>query len=450
MQIIKKASSRIAKAWGSQKIKDTQYRLLRYTLSEDYEEGLLLHNAMTGELLKLDEKEKAFLNSLPQTVPEEYNALIEKHFLVPVEYDEQKAVAQLRRILRVLNRSSSITSYTILPTTHCNARCFYCYECNYEHVHMTEERAHEVVQYILDHSDGKKLSIGWFGGEPLVGVRIISQISRELTEKGAEFTSHMISNGALFNEKMVKEAVDLWKLQNVQITIDGTEEIYNRVKDYISMKGSPYQTVLGNIRLLSETGIHVSIRINLGFHNEADTRTLIRELSERFADCENVTMYVHELFDGEGTDPHLYTEEEKEHLMNLVTEFNDYAAENGKYLKKRALPFLTIAHCMADNDRSVIIQPGGELAKCEHSAAVEKFGSIYSDEWDKENLQGWKQYATLEECENCPLYPSCIYPVKCPSTGECRAGMKRKKIEEVRESMLYAAEQSEKQSRDSE
>ncbi len=443
MQTIKKARSGVEKAWGRQKMKDTRYRLLRYTLSEEYGDGLLLQNAMTGELLKLDEKEKNFINTLPRTVPEEYNALIEKHFLVPMEYDEQKAVAQLRRILTALNRSRDITGYTILPTTHCNARCFYCYECDYEHVHMTEERAHEVVQYMTDHSNGKKLSIGWFGGEPLVGVRIISQISRELTERGVEFTSSMISNGALFNEKLVKEAVDLWKLQSVQITIDGTEDIYNRVKDYVSMKGSPYRTVLRNIRLLSEAGIRVSIRINLGFHNEADTRLLISELSERFADCENVTMYVHELFEGEGTDPHLYTEEEKEHLRNLVTEFNDYAAEHGKYLKKHALPSLTTTHCMADNDSAVIIQPGGELTKCEHSAAVENFGSIYSGEWDQENLREWKQHAILKECESCPLYPSCIYPAKCPSTGECRAGMKRKKLEEVRESMLYAIEHME-------
>lgn len=439
MQTIKEARTHIEKAWGKGKLKDVEYRLLRYTISLEHEDGLLLHNVMTGELIKLDKNEKNFIQSLPRKVPVGYNTLIEKHFLVPVDYDEQKVTEQLRHILRVMSRSNDITSYTILPTTYCNARCFYCYECYYKHVHMTEQCAHDVVRYIVDHSHGKNVSICWFGGEPLVGVRRISQISRELTDCGVEFTSSMISNGALFNEEMVREAVDQWKLKQVQITLDGTEDVYNKVKDYVGMKESPYQTVLKNIRLLSEAGINVSIRINLGFHNEDDIRILIHELCERFADCENVKMYVHELFENEGTDPHTYTEVEKEHLINLVTGFNDYAAEHGKYSKrKHALPSLKFSYCMADNDSAVVVQPGGELTKCEHSSANENFGNIYSDRYDQMHLNKWKKYAVAEKCVECSFYPSCTRLVECVGMVECLSVVKEKKIEEVNVLLLNA------------
>ncbi len=441
MKEIKKARERIEKIWGKQKRKEGEYRLLKYTLQTENEEGTLLYNVISGELILLSEEEKAFLDRLPAELEPEYEELVEKHFLVPLSYDERKTVKQLRQLLSVMNQKKGITGYTILPTTYCNARCFYCYESGIEFTHMTPETAHDLVNYIEAHSTEKKVSLSWFGGEPLLGEKIISQISKELTEKGFKYHSSMISNGIRFDEEMVREAKECWKLQNVQITIDGTEEIYNEVKSYVDVKKeSPYRRILKNIRLLSESGIRVSIRINLGFHNIEDIRALIRELSEYFADCENVSMYVHELFDGEGSDPTHYTEQEKEKLMELVNDFNHYADQKGKFEKKRELPSLLFTHCMADNDSSVIVYPTGEITKCEHfDPSKDKAGSIYSEEWNKELIKSWKEQAELPQCLACPLYPSCVLPVKCPETGNCYGIKQEKKLEEIKENMRFYA-----------
>ena len=437
MQVLNKASGKIEKAWGKQKIKDCRYRLMKYTISENCDHGLLLHNVITGELVLLDENEKSLLDNLPCKADEKYFELIEKHFLVPIDFDERKIVGQLRQLLTLLEKKGNITGYTILPTTYCNARCFYCYECDFKHVHMTEEIAHDAVQYMIKHSGGEKISIGWFGGEPLVGVKIISQISRELTENGVEFSSSMISNGALFNEKLVDEAKKLWNLKSVQITIDGTEKIYNEVKDYVSMKGSPYLTVLNNIRMLSKAGIKVSIRINLGFHNVDDTKKLIEELCERFSDCENVSMYVHELYENEGAEPTKYTDEQRDYITNKVNDFNRFVLEHGKYFEKRGLPKLKNSYCMADNDGAVIINPDGVLTKCEHCSSVDGFGTIYSDEYDKANLAQFKKYRDIVDCYDCPLYPKCCILDKCLQFTACSKPKRENQIELVRKNMLY-------------
>ncbi len=452
MEIIKKAQSRIEKIWGKQSLKDTPYRLMKYTLTQEYEDELLLHNAITGELVKLNSEEQDFLKHLPAAVPSTYASLVQEHFLVPVDYDEKKVIHQIRQILSKLDKDKSIVGYTILPTTYCNARCFYCYECDYEHVHMTEERAHEVVRYITDHCQGKDISILWFGGEPLMGAKIISQITEELTEKGITFHSSMISNGALFNKELVATARDDWNLKRIQITIDGTEPVYNQVKDYVNMKGSPYQTVLENIRLLLQADIFVSIRMNLGFHNIEDIRLLIQELSETFAGHKNISMYVHELFEGAGIDPRTYTTEERNYLIDLVTSLNDEIAQKGMYFSHKHLPSLSTVHCMADNDHSVIIQPGGELTKCEHSPALEHFGMINSEEYNRDLLNQWKTHAIPSTCEECPLYPSCIWPESCPETGQCQGGKQLHKLKEAREAMLHAAKhpkEKEEQDKDS-
>ncbi len=439
MQIIRKAKSGTKKLLGNQKIKDTSYRLMKYTLMQQSGENILLYNVITGELISLDNEERELIEALPCKPSDKYSELIEKYFLVPLDYDEKRTVNQLQRILSAMESNKAVTGYTILPTTYCNARCFYCYECNYEHIHMSEETAHRAVEYMIEHSNGKNISIGWFGGEPLVGERIISLISKELTDKGIEFSSSMISNGALFDEELVKKAVELWKLKSIQITIDGTEDIYNKVKDYISFKGSPYKKVLNNICLLSKAGIRVSIRINLGFHNEDDTVDLIEELSTYFSDYDNVSMYVHELFDNEGINPRAYTEEENNHLTKKVIELNDHIEEKGKYKAGRGLPMLAVRHCMADGDSSVIIQPDGGLSKCEHYTVKDEFGSIYAKEYDKEKLKEWKSHTEFEKCAECPIYPSCIMPVRCPDTGNCNDARQEKNIMDAKAAMIKTA-----------
>jgi radical SAM protein with 4Fe4S-binding SPASM domain len=136
--------------------------------------------------------------------------------------------------------------------------------------------------------------------------------------------------------------------------------------------------------------------------------------------------------------------EEKDYLTKLVIELNDSIAQQGKYLKDRSLPALALNHCMADKDGSVIIQPGGQLTKCEHSSALENFGTIDSPQWDMDNIAAWKTHAELPPCQECPLYPSCIWPTKCPSTGECQGAMQQKKIQDTLEAMEQAVKEAKK------
>ena len=114
-----------------------------------------------------------------------------------------------------------ITHYTILPTTACNARCYYCFEKGTKVETMTEQTANDVVEFIKKHHGGEKVSILWFGGEPSLCPNRITQISNGLRVNGVKFVSQMISNGYAFDEGLVEEAVNNWNLRFIQITFDG-------------------------------------------------------------------------------------------------------------------------------------------------------------------------------------------------------------------------------------
>lgn len=50
----------------------------------------------------------------------------------------------------------------------------------------------------------------------------------------------------------------------IQVTLDGTEGVYNAVKRYVDAgEKSPYQVVLANIRGLLDAGVRVIVRLNV-------------------------------------------------------------------------------------------------------------------------------------------------------------------------------------------
>ena len=94
---------------------------------------------------------------------------------------------------------------------------------------MDRETADRVISYIKEHCGGQQVKLSWFGGEPLVNHKVIDQICNGLRNDGIPYESRMISNAYLFDDTIVAKAADLWNLKNIQITLDGTEVVYNHI-----------------------------------------------------------------------------------------------------------------------------------------------------------------------------------------------------------------------------
>ena len=206
------------------------YRPMYYVVEQPVDEGLLLYHTMTKAMLLLTPEEAETYRTSPTALPQ----LVEQWFLVPESHDDRLLGRQIRDVARMLERTSdAITHYTILTTTDCNARCFYCFEMGRPRMPMSKETAQRTADYIINHCKGKKITINWYGGDPLYNKDVITFICRLLTEAGVDYESKMISNGYLFDDDVIAEAQSLWRLKRVQITLDGTEEVYNRIKAYI-------------------------------------------------------------------------------------------------------------------------------------------------------------------------------------------------------------------------
>lgn len=420
MKTIVEPKEHIDKLWGKQRINETEvYRLMRYVLRVEHDGKTLLHNVVTGQLVELEQEEIQILEKLPAVYSPVMNQLVTKHYLVPEDFDEYKSVRQLRLICRRRDTSTAINHYTILPTTFCNARCFYCYESDYPHVQMTEETASKLIDYIDKHREGKGITLNWFGGEPLVGVQRIDQITQGLKDRGISFTSSMVSNGYLFDEEMVNRAVELWKLQRIQITLDGTEETYNRVKAYVNVKDNPFQRVLRNIDLLSSRKIQVNIRLNVDFYNQEDIRNLIEELGERYSDNPSVGVYLNMLFSDVGFEPVSHSTDDLITLTGMINDYTERLKELGLSFDNRNFLHLTTSHCMADNPHSVMVQPDGSFCRCEHENVHDSYGSLENSIADPLRLEKWnEEIEPSEQCPKCAAYPACYHLRLCKDSDQ--------------------------------
>ncbi len=435
MKQIIPANGTVLQILGKPKGSEGPCRLMTFCLPLETEDGMLLLNVLTKELLLLS--------------PEEYasgsqSAYLRDHwFLVPEDTNDYEYASTVRWVLqnyRKKNKHDALTAYTILTTTDCNARCFYCYEKGCDKITMDADTAHRVAAYIQQHCAGKKVVLSWFGGEPLLNSSAIDLICEDLKAAGISYESAIISNGYLFDQELRRKAKELWHIKKAQITLDGTEKIYNRSKAYICNDSSPYQTVLSNIDSLLNEGIEVWIRLNISPVNGDDLMNLIDELSSRFRQKEGLTIYSHPLYDlSHGSHN---ASEQRSKLFDAEKKLENHLLELGLSKVPPLRRTLKLYHCMADSGNCIGVMPDGKLGLCEARASDEYIGHIDSEELDAARIESWQVPGDIyPECSSCFYFPECTSLKKCIRNSECHDHKRLKNRQKLEQSMLYELQQ---------
>ena len=418
MQIIYQTVKPFDKLLKPQKVKQGEtYRPMYYVVEQPVDEGLLLYHTMTKALLLLTPEEADIYKTHPTDLPQ----LIEQWFLVPTLHDDRLLSRQIRDVAKMLKKKSdAITSYTIMTTTDCNARCFYCYEMGRPRIPMSKETALKTADYIISHCQGKKVSLHWFGGEPLYNKAVITLICKRLQEARIDYSSMMISNGYLIDDDVIKEAKDLWFLNKVQITLDGTEKIYNRSKAYIYKGVNAYERVIGNIHLLQRVGIHVNIRLNIDMHNAEDLLELAEKLHREYNDSKGIYVYLHPLFEEIKGSQAMHDDQKRKFVFDKMVEIESQLKKYGLLRPYHQNREIKTNRCMADNDSSVVIVPSGHIGKCEHYSEDHFVGHIESEDFNTQMIDNFRlTRKEISACATCFNYPNCIWLKLCEDHPNC-------------------------------
>lgn len=397
--------------------KGITYRPIKYIIAQEVKDGCLVCNGMTREVILFTKEEyEEFKNGEMEAA--KAAALIRGWFYVPQGVDEKSVYYLLRQEYLYKNpkpRGRSRAYYVIFTTTNCNANCPYCYEKNIERIDMSREVAADAAKYIERsriQSANAVVSLKWFGGEPLMNSEAMDIICGHMKGAGIAYKSSITTNGYLLDQFTDEHITSLWRLKHAQITLDGTEESYNSIKN-IACDGSAFQKVLGNIKRLLALGVKVVIRMNISKDNGEDLLALVDYLNSEIDGKENLSAYSYVIFDEAPTS---WTDKERDAAISYFEKIQKSIANHGFSTYGGGFPTIHAAHCMADDNRGVCINPIGGLTPCEHHAWDNIIGNIYDGITERSILEGWGEKCPESDlCKSCKLFPMCITLKKCPA-----------------------------------
>lgn len=437
MNVIRNSNNEVINFLGGfqKKVRDFKYRFNKFIIKTDYDDEEIWYNVFTGSIVSIKDYEidNVFTDDFCNYV----DFLIQNYFLVPNNFDEEELLIEFRKRRTIPITANSLTklaTFTILTTTKCNARCFYCYQLhNKGKEHMTEETACKVARYIIDSTfDGQDVFIGWFGGEPLYNPKVMDIITTKVLSANRNIRSSIITNGYLLDEKMCKKAVKDWRISNVQVTLDGTEEVYNKAKNFIYKNDNPFKKVIENIHFMLKHNLVVSIRVNVDKHNIENLKELVTFLAKEFSGEKNFSVYIHELFDDTKTLEH--SKQIFENMMEINTLITKY---NLRIQGANVPDNIKAIHCMVDDDKSVVIMPNGQLGVCEHYETEHFVGHINNPTAiNMEELKAWREMSEFEEiCSDCPYKPACLKCKLCPDHKICDIYEKEYQLHRTKEDL---------------
>jgi uncharacterized protein len=347
-------------------------------------------------------------------------------FLVEDDFDEYQYLCLVRRMTQF---STTGLGLTIAPSLNCNLACYYCFE-NPDPAIMDEKTIKALITYVENHikSGIKRLGITWYGGEPLLNLGIIEQISNELIplckKNKVHYSAGIITNGILFTREAARRLKRL-KVSFAQITLDGDKETHDKRRP-LKSKGSSFDSIMSNLKA-SAGIIPISLRINLDTSNVEKALEFVKSLYEepwfkKQMDAKMLNPYYGHVMD--------FTAEckcQKEEILK-TGDFWEKDLELKRFLYQNMKEFThypTPSYgCTATSLQAFVVDAKGNLYKCWNHLGIssKKVGNV-SEPMTLNGLNVQyltESFETDDECKTCSVLPICM--------GGCvdiRVGVKR-------------------------
>lgn len=412
-----------------------EYKSSLFNIEIPIKDGYLIYNTSSGAVIKLNKTIKEYIEK------EDISLLYKQGFVVNNSIDEINKIIyeHNKNIYRTICKNLHIE---IAPTFKCQAKCWYCFEsCDdkYNKV-MDMETAEKVVEFIkkrVELYSAEKLSVLFFGGEPLLAYDIMIYIGDNIksycASRGMEYESRIVTNGILLDKVKANELKEHINLKRVQVTLDGMKENYNKVKGI-----DCFDRVINNIKDNNEI-VDITVRLNVSSENKDEIEQLIDYLLKDLKLDGKIKMYLAKVDMMEEND----NSDDRYICVDSYSRFKDQLLYNviKKYSiidKKKLLPPVRRTYCGFEQISQVLIGPSGELYKCQRQ--------IGRDEFIVGNIDTGENYGTYEMSfydgipegckKGCVLLPVCyggcpIERKKMMSEDECK-----QKVENIKANIM--------------
>jgi uncharacterized protein len=186
---------------------------------------------------------------------EALDVLRDNGFLVT---DRQTERRELDRYFSRVTSDASELHVTVLTTLQCNFACDYCFQGDHGDYNkfaekMSLEKAVSVGDWIereLDRVGPERLTLMFFGGEPLLNLPVMYYLAERMweatQERGLPMSITIITNGLLLTSDVVDRLAP-YGLTGIKITLDGDRETHNRMRPLRGGQGT-FDRIIENVR----------------------------------------------------------------------------------------------------------------------------------------------------------------------------------------------------------
>ena len=148
------------------------------------------------------------------------------------------------------NRNTVVKALCLHVAHTCNLNCEYCFAAqgkyHGERAVMSLEVGKASIDFLIKHSGTRRnLEVDFFGGEPLMNFDVVKEIvayARSIEkEHNKNFRFTLTTNGVLVDDEVIEWANR--ECHNVVLSLDGREEVHDRLRKTVNGKGS-YATIV--------------------------------------------------------------------------------------------------------------------------------------------------------------------------------------------------------------
>ncbi len=148
------------------------------------------------------------------------------------------------------NRNTVVKALCLHVAHTCNLNCEYCFAAqgkyHGERAVMSLEVGKAAIDFLIKHSGTRRnLEVDFFGGEPLMNFDVVKQVvayARSIEKQfGKNFRFTLTTNGVLVDDEVIEWANR--ECHNVVLSLDGREEVHDRLRKTVNGKGS-YATIV--------------------------------------------------------------------------------------------------------------------------------------------------------------------------------------------------------------
>lgn len=301
-----------------------------------------------------------------------------------IEYEKNKLLDfllhEITTTLPVKTHSKKTLSIMLVTNMSCNLCCSYCFEndkCRDEKLDINED-AQGVLDYIkykMKNDDYQFIDITFTGGEPLLNIRFIEEITNRLCSEFSsdELCFSIITNGTLLNKK----SLDFFNQHKfgIQISFDGNKEFHDNERRNIAGIGSYDRLQIIIKRIVNNfIDIRLALRVNV-------TSLNYNSIEELFVDLKNTvedkSLVVYPSFIAVSDDSDLYIP-----TTRMIEIMSKIFINIFRFGFRTSTIELSGGYCMFKNNNSITIHSNGDLYNCYCLVGDEKYkvGSVRNKE----------------------------------------------------------------------